>query len=376
MRADRLVSLLLLLQNRGRSTAPELAAELDVSVRTIYRDIDSLGAAGIPVFADRGPAGGFRLLEGYRTRLTGLTGSEAGSLFLFGLPGPAQELGLGAVATTAQLKVQAALPAALAERSRRVQDRFHLDAPGWFRETEPVPRLPDIAEAVWEQRVLRVRYQRWRGEVRREIRPLGIVLKSGIWYTVAQADDAVRTYRISRFQEAEPTPDGRTFERPAGFDLAAYWAESARRLESRLRQDVARVRLSPAGQRLLPAKFGTPGERALAAAGPPDGDGWVETELEVESEPVAVSDLLSLGAEAEVVGPPSLRAAVLAAVAALSARYHHPGEPDPAPASRPTGPAPATTPRPASASASASASAPEPSPAPGGPTRRRGQRPD
>ena len=175
---------------------------------------------------------------------------------------------------------------------------------------------------MWEQRVLRVRYQRWRGEVRREIRPLGIVLKSGIWYAVAQAaDDAVRTYRISRFGEVEPTPDGRTFERPVGFDLAAYWAESTRRLESWLRQDVARVRLSPAGQRLLPAKFGVPGERALAAAGPPDGDGWVETELEVESELVAVSDLLSLGAEAEVVGPPSLRAAMLAAVSALSVRY-------------------------------------------------------
>jgi predicted DNA-binding transcriptional regulator YafY len=327
MRADRLVSLLLLLQNRGRMTAPELASELDVSVRTVYRDIDSLSASGVPVYADRGPAGGYRLMDGYRTRLTGLTDSEAGSLFLSGLPGPAQELGLGAVLTTAQLKVRAALPAALAERSQRIQDRFHLDAPGWFKDAEPVPHLPRIAEAVWEQRVLQVRYQRWRGAVRREIRPLGVVLKGGIWYAVAQADETVRTYRISRFEEVEPTRGEEMFERPVGFDLAAYWAESARRLESWLRQNVATVRLSPTAQWLLPAKFGTSGERALAAAGPPDGDGWVETELEVESEPVAVSDLLSLGAEAEVLGPPSLRAAMLNAVAALSARYSEPPRP-------------------------------------------------
>ncbi|UNZ17882.1 WYL domain-containing protein [Streptomyces sp. 891-h] len=325
MRADRLLSLLLLLQNRGRMTAPELAAALDVSVRTVYRDIEALGASGVPVTADRGPSGGYRLMAGYRTRLTGLTDTEAGSLFLSGLPGPVRELGLGAVLTTAQLKVQASLPTALAEHSRRVQDRFHLDAPGWFRDAEPVPHLPQVARAVWEQRVLRVRYRRWRGEVLRELRPLGIVLKGGIWYAVAVAsgegdgDDAVRTYRISRLLEAETAEE--TFDRPTGFDLPAYWEASARRLEAMLRQDVARVRLSPQGQRLLPAKFGTSGEQALDDAGPADEAGWVEVELAVESQPVAVSDLLSLGAETEVLGPPALRKAVIEAVRALAARY-------------------------------------------------------
>ncbi|WP_027761124.1 WYL domain-containing protein [Streptomyces sp. AA1529] len=368
MRADRLLSLLLLLQNRGRMTAPELAAELDVSVRTVYRDIEALSGAGVPVHADRGPAGGFRLLAGYRTRLTGLTGSEAGSLFLSGLPGPVRELGLGAVLATAQLKVRAALPAALAEHSRLVQDRFHLDAPAWFRDPDPVPFLPTVARSVWEQRELRVRYRRWRGEARRTLRPLGIVLKGGIWYTVAvtaepdtepvgepdgervaagreaaagagpadggspargtadggTADEGglpgnVRTYRISRLLEAALGDE--VFERPAGFDLAASWEASARRLEELLRRYTALVRLSPAGLRLLPAKFGASGERALERAGPPDADGWVEVELAVESQPVAVSDLLGLGAEAEVVGPPALRAAMVDAVRALSARY-------------------------------------------------------
>ncbi|MFF8674631.1 helix-turn-helix transcriptional regulator [Streptomyces sp. NPDC015242] len=319
MRADRLLSLLLLLQNRGRMTAPELAAELEVSVRTVYRDVEALGAAGVPVCADRGPEGGYRLVDGYRTRLTGLTDAEAGSLFLAGMPGPARDLGLGAVLASAQLKVQAALPAGLAEQARLVQERFHLDAPAWFREADPVPWLEAVAAAVWERRVLRVHYRRWRGEVRRELRPLGLVLKGGIWYLAALTEEAVRTYRVSRLLAVEDT--GERFDRPAGFDLAAYWAESSRRLEAALHQQTARVRLSPRGQRLLPMQFGTAGVRALESAGAPDADGWVEVELSVEAEPVAVGDLLRLGPEAEVLGPPGLRRAVAAAVTGLAARY-------------------------------------------------------
>ncbi|MFI9235377.1 helix-turn-helix transcriptional regulator [Streptomyces sp. NPDC053079] len=319
MRADRLLSLLLLLQNRGRMTAPELAAELEVSVRTVYRDIEALGASGVPVLADRGPAGGYRLMDGYRTRLTGLTDAEAGSLFLAGAPGPARDLGLGAVLTTAQLKLQAALPAELAERARRVQDRFHLDAPAWFRDADPVPHLAAVARAVWEQRVIRAHYRRWRGEVHRELRPLGIVLKGGIWYLVALVDEAVRTYRIARFLAVDTT--GETFERPTGFDLAACWEESSRRLESALQQGTAHLRLSPRAQRLLPMQFGAVGARALENAGPPDHEGWVRVEMPVEAQAVAVGDLLRLGAEAEVLGPPELRQAVAETVATLAHRY-------------------------------------------------------
>ncbi|MCX2925739.1 helix-turn-helix transcriptional regulator [Streptomyces sp. NEAU-W12] len=319
VRADRLLSLLLLLQNRGRMTAPELAAELEVSVRTVYRDVEALGAAGVPVRAERGPEGGYRLVEGYRTRLTGLTDAEAGSLFLAGLPGPAGELGLGAVLASAQLKVEAALPGELAGQARQVRERFHLDAPAWFRDADPVPLLESVARAVWERRVLRARYRRWRGEVRREMRPLGLVLKGGIWYLVALAEDAVRTYRVSRFQAVEETGD--LFTRPAGFDLAAYWAESARRLETALQQGTARLRLSPRGQKLLPMRFGAAGVRALADSGPPDGEGWVEVRLSVESEAVATGDLLRLGTDAEVLGPAELRRAVAEAVAVLAKRY-------------------------------------------------------
>ncbi|MGW2639250.1 helix-turn-helix transcriptional regulator [Streptomyces sp. NPDC001348] len=329
MRADRLLSLLLLLQNRGRMTAPELAAELEVSVRTVYRDIEALGASGVPVCADRGPAGGYRLMDGYRTRLTGLTDAEADALFLAGAPGPARDLGLGAVLPTAQLKLRAALPAELADRTRRIQERFHLDTPAWFRDADPVPCLEPVARAVWEQRVLRAHYRRWRGEVHRELRPLGLVLKGGNWYLLALAGgdpgdtDApaatVRTYRMSRFVTVDLTTD--TFERPAGFDLAAHWAESSRHLERTLHQDTARLRVSPRAQRLLPMQFGALGRRALDSAGPPDVEGWVEVRMPVETRAVAVTDLLRLGAEAEVLGPPELRQAFTEAVAALAHRY-------------------------------------------------------
>ncbi|MFD6225591.1 helix-turn-helix transcriptional regulator [Streptomyces sp. NPDC060232] len=320
MRADRLLCLLLLLQNRGRMTAPELAAELEVSVRTVYRDIDALGASGVPVLADRGPAGGYRLADGYRTRLTGLTDTQAGSLFLAGAPGPAQDLGLGADLAAAQLKLQAALPTQLAGRARRIQDRFHLDATAWFRDADPVPHLARIAQAVWDQRVLHAHYRRWRGEVRRELHPLGLVLKSGIWYLVAGVEeDAVRTYRVARFLAVDTAEQG--FERPAGFELASYWQESTRRLDAALHRHTAQLRLSPRGRQLLPMQFGAAGTRALADAGPPDEDGWVRVSLAVESEAVAVGDLLRLGTEAEVLAPPELRRALAATVTALADRY-------------------------------------------------------
>src|SRR5882724_8126013 len=147
MRASRLVSLLLLLQTRDRMTAQELADELVVSVRTVYRDVESLSTAGIPVYGEAGHDGGYRLLDGYRTRLTGLTVAEAESLFLTGIPAAAADLGLGAAVTAAQLKLMAALPAELRDRAGQVAERFHLDAPSWYRDAEHVPHLTAVANA-------------------------------------------------------------------------------------------------------------------------------------------------------------------------------------------------------------------------------------
>src|SRR5438067_2853422 len=219
MRASRLLSVLLLLQNRGRMTAEELAAELEVSVRTVYRDIEALSAAGVPVYADRGRTGGYRLVDGYRTRLTGLTEEEAQALSLAGLPVAAAELGLGTVLAAAQLKLYAALPEELRSRAGKLAERFLLDIPGWFRGVESLPRLSELARAVWENRRIKMRYRRWDAtDVTRSVDPLGLILKAGNWYLAARGDGTDRSYRVSRILELAELPE--TFERPADFDLA------------------------------------------------------------------------------------------------------------------------------------------------------------
>ncbi|HEU4426808.1 MAG TPA: HTH domain-containing protein, partial [Pilimelia sp.] len=184
MRADRLLSIVLLLQSRGRQTAGQLAAELEVSVRTIYRDVLALGSAGIPVYGD---STGYRLVDGYETRLTGLSADEARGLVLAGLPGAAADLGLAEAVTAAQLKLTAALPEALRERAARMRQRFHLDAPGWYHDGDNCDHLAAVADAVWRQHVIAVRYESWSRVVERRLEPYGLVLKAGKWYLVARA---------------------------------------------------------------------------------------------------------------------------------------------------------------------------------------------
>ena len=321
MRASRLLSILLLLQTRGRVTAGELAAELEVSVRTVYRDIESLSAAGIPVFADRGPAGGYQLLDGFRTKLTGLTGEEADSLFLAGMPDAAAELGLGAVLAATELKLLAALPPELRSRAGRIRERFHLDAPGWFRDADRAPHLADIADAVWAQRRIRIDYQRaWRpAEVTRTLDPLGLVLKAGAWYLVAAESGQPRSYRVTRILRLTVTDE--TFERPADFDLAEFWATRSAHLRDHLYRAEARVRLSPQGQRMA-FLLGPVVRRAVAdSAGAPDSEGWIEAVIPTESDKHAVHELLRLGAEVEVLEPAAVRDAIAAAARGITKLY-------------------------------------------------------
>lgn len=326
MRADRLLSILLFLQARGRMTAPGLAEELGVSLRTVYRDVDALSAAGVPVYAERGPAGGYRLLDGYRTRLTGLTrltNEEAESLLLAGLRGPAADLGLGAVLATAELKLLAALPVELRERAELVRGRFHLDTPGWFQEIEPAPQLAALAEAVWQQRLVRLRYRRagrLGKEVERTLAPLGLVLKAGAWYLVGRAAAQPRTYRVSRVLELCVLEE--RFERPAGFDLAAFWQEWSRRYERSVYRAEAVVRLSPRGLTQAPFLLAPAVARAAQeTAEPPDADGWRRAVLPIESIEHARGDLLRLGAELEVLEPAELRERMAQTARALGELY-------------------------------------------------------
>jgi predicted DNA-binding transcriptional regulator YafY len=322
MRASRLVSLLLLLQARGRMTAQELADELEVSLRTIYRDVESLSAAGVPVYADRGPAGGYRLIDGYRTRLTGLTGDEAMSLLFSGMPGPAAELGLGTVLAAAELKLMAALPKVVAERAGRVRERFHLDVPGWFHSGAPTPFLTAIADAVWNQRRLRVIYERWKKPtpVTRTLDPLGLVLKAGNWYLVARSGGEDRTYRVDRVLELETLEEG--FDRPADFDLAAFWRAYLERFHRTMFSGEAVVRFSPEGMRRL-LHLLTPAvvRAARDNAGEPDADGWVRTVIPTESIRHAHAELMRFGGEAEVLEPAELRERMAASARAVLEIY-------------------------------------------------------
>ncbi|AXI76461.1 helix-turn-helix transcriptional regulator [Peterkaempfera bronchialis] len=319
MRADRLLSLLLLLQNRGRLTAGELAAELEVSVRTVYRDVEALAAVGVPVYADRGPDGGYRLLDGYRTRLTGLNADEAGSLFLAGLPGPAAELGLGAELASARLKLLAALPAETGERAERIRERFHLDPGRWFAEASPVPHLGTVADAVWRQRALRIRYRKWGpAEVDRAVEPLGVVLKAGEWYLVAAADGGFRTYRVARILACS---QGDPFERPPDFDLAAYWDGWSRGFQESAYGQSVDILLTEEAARRVRALFAPVQAHAVEAAGAPGPDGRLRVALPVESLRHAAWDLLRLGAGAEVLGPPELRERIAATARATAELY-------------------------------------------------------
>ena len=305
MRATRLVSLLLLLQTRGLVTASELAGRLEVSVRTVHRDVGSLAAAGVPVEAVRGPAGGYRLANGYRTRLTGLTADEAGALFAAGMPGPAAELGLGGELAAARLKVLAAMPSELQERAERAQRLFHLDTRRWFRAEDRVPHLPALAAAVSQGCRLRLRYREGPRVVRRTVDPLGLVLKGGAWYLVARRVAGMRVYRVSRVVSSSALEQA--FERPPGFDLAAFWEEWSRAFEEQRPRVEVTVRVSDGARRFLP------GERRLEA------DGRVVVPFESLGE--AYRELLRFGADLEVLEPPELRARVAETVREAAALY-------------------------------------------------------
>lgn len=322
MRASRLVALLLLLQTRGQMTTAELARELEVSQRTIFRDVDALSASGVPIYAERGPHGGVRLVDGYRTRLTGMTPEEADALFLSGLPGPAAELGLGTVMTAARLKVLAALPPELRARATRLVERFHLDAAGWFHASETVPHLPLLSEAVWESRQVRLHYRRGEDASERVIEPLGVVLKGGIWYLVARVAGVggqLRTYRVSRVADAQLLDQ--RFARPEDFDLAAHWAEMTTTYE----QEVPRIEiLARVRHDRLGALYDVVGEAAIVAIdrSPESGaDGWFSVKLRLDWPEEAPGKLLAMGADLVVDEPADVRARMTTLAAAVTELY-------------------------------------------------------
>lgn len=307
MRASRLLSILILLQLRARLTAERLAEEFEVSIRTIYRDIDALSAAGVPVYGDRGPGGGFALIEGYKTRLTGLDAPEAEAMLMIGMPRQAAALGLGAAAGRARGKLLAALTPEGSAVADRIAGRFHLDPADWYRTAEPVTWLPSIARAVIDQQRLALGYESWKGTRKRVIDPMGLVQKGASWYLIGRIEGDYRTYRVGAIKSLTVKADG--FERPSGFDLEAHWTTQLKRFEEGLRPEMARLRVSTEGRRRI-AELGAYAAKAVAEARAPDANGWAELDLPFENLEQGGRLLLGLGPEFVVLAPAELRLAM------------------------------------------------------------------
>jgi predicted DNA-binding transcriptional regulator YafY len=290
MRADRVLALLLLLQAHGQMTAKDLSERLEVSQRTIYRDVTALGASGVPISAQPGAQGGLRLLDGWRTDLTGLTAAEVEALFT-GSAGPAFEQAMG--------KLAASLPGEGGRRALRIRERVIVEAAGWGRGTAPSPHLAVVQDAVFADRRLRLKYRRGEGEaVVRVVDPLGLVIKAGVWYLLGDVQGARRLFRMSRIDEAVALPQ--PAKRPRRFDLAKAWREQASRWDAgRVNYDaVVRV----ARDQDLPLVLRVSGERVVSRAG------RLRLRMAFPAREAAAAFLSSFGAMVEVIEPDELRA--------------------------------------------------------------------
>lgn len=332
MRADRLLSIMGLLQTHGKLSSSQLAEKLEVSERTIHRDMEALSAAGIPVYAERGSQGGWTLPEGYRSRLTGMTAEEISALLLLQTSGIVQDLGLQSSASSALGKLRSALSPSLRQDADFTRQRIHVDGAGWREPTEetsihdssPASMLAIVQEAVWAQRKLRIVYARASSNANslasdgeaRLIRPLGLIAKLRTWYVMAQTDPEgeLRTYRVSRIMEASVTDE--PFARPEGFDLAANWAASMRSFKTNLPRYEAAVRIAAdRWDAFRRERFVSIHELRKSGAA------WVEANVTFDTLQSACGILLAYGRGAEALSPAELREAVIAEARAVLSLY-------------------------------------------------------
>ena len=322
MRADRLISIVLLLQANGRMTAETLATRLEVSQRTILRDMDALSTAGVPVVAERGTGGGWRLIDGYETKLTGLTPAEIRSLFLARPPALLAELGIKEAADAAWLKLRAALPVGVREQAEFVRQRLLVDSRNWRDSGESLTSLPVLLEALWTGQRLEFVYEKADGSSsERKVDPLGLVARANRWYLVAGTGAEQRTYRVSRIRSPELLAERAA--RPTGFDLAAYWETSTNRFREHLPHFNATFLVTA---HVLPWVCYRPW-RVLEQA--PAGDRY-RVSLRFDAPEEARQFALGLGTELEVLEPPELRDYVIATAHAVAAAYASSAPPHPA----------------------------------------------
>jgi predicted DNA-binding transcriptional regulator YafY len=320
VRADRLLSIMLLLQTHRRLTSRQLADWLEVSPRTIHRDMDALSGAGVPVTAERGQGGGWMLLDGYTTDLTGFNALESQTLFLTKLPQPLIELGLENAAEAARLKLLAALPAVARQNAENARQRLYIDPTGWRQSNESAPLLDTVQDAVWQGRMLRMSYRGGNGSLsERNVHPLGLVAKGSIWYLIAQRDGDLRTYRVSRIEAAEMLDESAI--RPDGFDLARYWEDSSASFSARLPHYPVTLRISP---NLLPQIRHGVGFTRIESISDPEADGWSTVTFNFGVEFEALSFILRHGDQVEIVEPTQLRDTVVEKARDILRLYQQP----------------------------------------------------
>jgi predicted DNA-binding transcriptional regulator YafY len=299
MRAQRLLSILLHLQVNRRMTARDLANKLEVSERTILRDMDALSSAGVPVIAERGAGGGWSLIEEYQTKLTGLTPAEIQSLFLARPPQLMADLGLKQAQDGAWIKLQASLPAGVRQHAQFVQQRVLIDARGWRDASESASSLPVLLDGLWQDKQVRFLYENVLCEAaQRTVDPLGVVARGSTWYLIAVRDTELRTYRVSRIKELEILDIPAS--RPSDFDLAEYWKRSAAEFREKLPQYRATFLANPSVMRWV--RY-----RGWRLESEEQEGSRVRIQLRFDAEEEALQFALSLGPDVEVLQPIPLR---------------------------------------------------------------------
>lgn len=320
MRADRLLAILLLLQNRGRMTAQVLAEELGVSMRTMYRDLDALSIAGAPIYADRGPGGGWNLLKGYQSSFSWFTEAELRHLFTPAKASPMDELAGKDAHQEIWLKLFSALPAAQRHYTEEVRQRIYLDTERWWNNREEAPSLQILHNAVWAQQKVQIVYQRHESKATaRLIEPLGLVSKGYIWYVIGKSEESIRVYRLSRIQSCIPTEE--RFARPESFDLVQFWQEWQNHFLQTFSPITVLLKTTPAEINTLVKVFGEGISRLRAQPANALEEETIQLQLQFESLDAAQRALLGFGATIEVLSPVELRGQLQHAAASVIALY-------------------------------------------------------
>ncbi len=315
MKASRLLSMLLLLQSVERRSARELAAALEVSERTVYRDVDALSAAGVPVYAERGVYGGIALAAGYRKALTQFGEDEIRALFISG-SNPLGDLGLGVDRERALEKLSGAMNDAQRKAAVKTRGRIHLDQRRWNQAAQPQLYLAALRRAVWDDRRVRLTYRdRASNTTERTVDPLGLVAKAGVWYLVARVDGAYRTFRAERILGAVALDE--PFARPADFDLDAYWRTWTASVESSGKRFEVLLALNPADVERVSVYW----DAQLVPHSPGGGHDTAVVRIVFPSEDAALHQLVAWGGIVRILEPAAIRDELVARARAIVA--HH-----------------------------------------------------